>query len=223
MASKIKRTRKSVSTSKAAKAKPEKPAAATKAKAKTIDIKASKAKKVTKPASPKTPSGGKGAGADLTGMQAPAFTLPDQDDKPVSLASLTARGNVVLYFYPKDMTPGCTVEACSFRDNISGVRELGAEVIGISADSSATHQKFIDKHSLNFPLLSDAGNVVCKAYGVYKKKSLYGREFMGIERTTFIIGRDGTIRKVFPKVKANGHTEEVIKAREELEQEGGKG
>jgi thioredoxin-dependent peroxiredoxin len=159
-------------------------------------------------------------GADSLGMvgkKAPAFTLPDQGGNQVSLRDLTARGNVVLYFYPKDMTPGCTTEACSFRDNISGVRELGAEVIGISADSSASHQKFIDKHSLNFPLLSDAGNVVCKAYGVYKKKSLYGREFMGIERTTFIIGRDGTIRKVFPKVKVNGHTEEVIEALKELE------
>jgi len=216
MASKIKRTRKSVSTSKAAKAKPEKPAAATKAKAKTIDIKASKAKKVTKPASPKTPSGGKGAGADLTGMQAPAFTLPDQDDKPVSLASLTARGNVVLYFYPKDMTPGCTVEACSFRDNLGEVRALGAQVVGISADSTSSHQKFIAKQSLNFPLLSDPANTVTKAYGVYKRKSLYGREFMGIERTTFVIRRDGKVQRVFPKVKVNGHTDEVLAALKQL-------
>lgn len=154
----------------------------------------------------------------MEGKKAPAFELPDQSGKSVSLRDLTARGNVVLYFYPKDMTPGCTTEACSFRDNIGELRALGAEVVGISADSSGSHQKFIEKHSLNFPLLSDAGNTVCKAYGVYKKKSLYGREFMGIERTTFIIGRDGTIRKVFPKVKVNGHTEEVIAALKALRQ-----
>ncbi|HXZ86922.1 MAG TPA: thioredoxin-dependent thiol peroxidase [Candidatus Binataceae bacterium] len=152
----------------------------------------------------------------MEGRKAPAFELPDQDGKSVSLRDLTARGNLVLYFYPKDMTPGCTTEACSFRDNIGELRALGTEVAGISADSSASHQKFVEKHSLNFPLLSDAGNTVCKAYGVYKKKSLYGREFMGIERTTFIIARDGTIRKVFPKVKVNGHTEEVVAALKEL-------
>jgi peroxiredoxin Q/BCP len=123
---------------------------------------------------------------------------------------------VVLYFYPKDMTPGCTIEACSFRDNIGRLRDLGAQVIGISADPSASHQKFIEKQGLNFPLLSDTGNKVTKAFGVYKKKSLYGREFMGIERTTLIIGRDGTIRKVFPKVKVNGHTDEVVAALTEL-------
>jgi thioredoxin-dependent peroxiredoxin len=152
----------------------------------------------------------------MEGRKAPAFELPDQEGKSVSLRDLTARGNVVLYFYPKDMTPGCTTEACSFRDNLAELRALGAEVVGISADSTASHQKFIGKHSLNFPLLSDAGNAVCKAYGVYKKKSLYGREFMGIERTTFIIGREGTIRKVFPKVKVNGHIEEVVAALKEL-------
>ena len=152
----------------------------------------------------------------MEGRKAPAFELPDQDGKSVSLRDLTARGNLVLYFYPKDMTPGCTTEACSFRDNIGELRALGTEVAGISADSSASHQKFVEKHSLNFPLLSDAGNTVCKAYGVYKKKSLYSREFMGIERTTFIIARDCTIRKVFPKVKVNGHTEEVVAALKEL-------
>ena len=152
----------------------------------------------------------------MEGKKAPAFELPDQSGESVSLRDLTARGNVVLYFYPKDMTPGCTTEACSFRDNIAELRRLGAEVVGISADSTASHQKFIEKQSLNFPLLSDAGNAVCKTYRVYKKKSFYGREFMGIERTTFIIGRDGTIRKVFPKVKVNGHTEEVIAALKQL-------
>jgi peroxiredoxin Q/BCP len=156
------------------------------------------------------------ADAGLMGKKAPAFTLPDQDGKPVSLASLTARGPVVLYFYPKDMTPGCTIEACSFRDNASKLRALGAQVVGVSADSSASHVKFIAKQSLNFPLLSDSGNTVTKAYGVYKMKSLYGRQFMGIERTTFIIGRDGSIKQVFPKVKVTGHTEEVLAALKQL-------
>ncbi|HKV54224.1 MAG TPA: thioredoxin-dependent thiol peroxidase [Candidatus Binataceae bacterium] len=145
-------------------------------------------------------------------MKAPDFELLDQDGKPNSLKQLISRGNVVLYFYPKDMTPGCTTEACSFRDNLDRVRAAGAQVIGVSADTPASHQKFIEKQKLNFPLLSDPANKVTKAFGVYKKKSLYGREFMGIERTTFIIGRDGTVRKVFPKVKVNGHTDEVLTA-----------
>ena len=152
----------------------------------------------------------------LEGKKAPAFELPDQNGNRVALKDLTGRGTVVLYFYPKDMTPGCTTEACSFRDNISELRRLGAELVGVSADSSASHQKFIEKQGLNFPLLSDTGNKVTKAYGVYKKKSLYGREYMGIERSTFIIARDGTVRRVFPKVKVNGHTDEVIAALKQL-------
>jgi peroxiredoxin Q/BCP len=157
-----------------------------------------------------------GTDASLVGKKTPAFTLPDQDGKPVSLASLTARGPVVLYFYPKDMTPGCTIEACSFRDNSNKLRALGAQVIGVSADSPASHVKFIAKQSLNFPLLSDPANTTTKAYGVYKMKSLYGRQFMGIERTTFIIGRDGVVKQVFPKVKVNGHTDEVLDALKQL-------
>jgi peroxiredoxin Q/BCP len=178
-------------------ARPAKPKPATKPSAKAPSAAAKKAKSTT-------------GDAGLMGKKAPAFTLPDQDGKPVSLASLTARGPVVLYFYPKDMTPGCTIEACSFRDNSSKLRALGAQVVGISADSPASHVKFIAKQSLNFPLLSDPDNTVTKAYGVYKMKSLYGRQFMGIERTTFIIGRDGVVKHVFPKVKVNGHTDEVL-------------
>lgn len=155
--------------------------------------------------------------AALAGKKAPAFTLPDQDGNPVSLTSLTARGPVVLYFYPKDMTPGCTVEACAFRDNSSKLRALGAQVVGVSADSPASHVKFIAKQSLNFPLLSDSGNTVTKSYGVYKMKSLYGRQFMGIERTTFIIGRDGVVKYAFPKVKVNGHADEVLAALKQLD------
>ena len=157
-----------------------------------------------------------GESLTLAGKKAPAFTLPDQDGNPVTLASMTARGPVVLYFYPKDSTPGCTTEACGFRDNLGALEGLGAQVVGISADSAASHQKFIAKQSLNFPLLSDPGNTVTKAYGVYKKKSLYGHEFMGIKRSTFIIGRDGMVKQVFPKVKVNGHTDEVLAALKQL-------
>jgi len=163
------------------------------------------------------PAGNKVGGAnlgasDLEGKKAPDFTLPGQDGKPVSLQELTRRGEVVLYFYPKDMTPGCTTEACSFRDKLDLLRAAGAQVVGVSADSPASHQKFIEKHGLTFPLLSDSGNQVSKAYGVYKQKSLYGRQFMGIERSTFIIGRDRIVRRVFTKVKVNGHAEQVLAA-----------
>ena len=148
----------------------------------------------------------------LEGKKAPDFTLPDQDGKPVSLQDLTRDGEVVLYFYPKDMTPGCTGEACSFRDKLDLLRAAGAQVVGVSADSQASHQKFIEKNALTFRLLSDTGNQITKAYGVYKLKSLYGRQFMGIERSTFVIGREGTVRRVFTKVKVNGHAEQVLAA-----------
>lgn len=154
------------------------------------------------------------------GKKLPAFSLPRSDGtlwKTSDFVSSDGKGGkLVLYFYPKDMTPGCTIEACSFRDNASKLRALGAQVVGVSADSSASHVKFIAKQSLNFPLLSDSANTVTKAYGVYKMKSLYGRQFMGIERTTFIIGRDGSIKQVFPKVKVTGHTEEVLAALKQL-------
>jgi peroxiredoxin Q/BCP len=152
----------------------------------------------------------------LLGKKAPSFTLADESGHRVKLKDLIADGNLVLYFYPKDMTPGCTTEACSFRDNLEAIRKAGAQIAGISGDSSASHQKFIAKHALNFPLLVDTDNEVAKAYGVYKMKSLYGRKFMGIERTTFIIDRQGKVRKVFPKVKVNGHTTEVLAALREL-------
>jgi len=164
----------------------------------------------------RVPAGNKARAAtgvsDLEGKKAPDFTLPDQDGNPVSLKDLRQQGDVVLYFYPKDMTSGCTNEACSFRDKLDLLRAAGAQVVGVSADTPATHRKFIEKYGLTFPLLSDFGNQITKSYGVYKRKSLYGRDFMGIERTTFIIGRDGSIRHVFPKVKVNGHAEEVLAA-----------
>ncbi len=161
------------------------------------------------PARKTTASGG---AHPLEGRKAPAFELPDASGNRVALSDLTRSGALVLYFYPKDMTPGCTTEACSFRDNLDAIRRAGATVAGISGDSPDSHQKFIAKHALNFPLLSDTGNRVGKLYGVYKKKSLYGREFMGYERTTLVIDRGGIVRKVFPKVKVNGHTAEVLAA-----------
>lgn len=178
-------------------------------------VKATTSKTATvKPPSAKPMASKKVAAAahPLEGKKAPAFNLTNQDGKRVRLKQLLGEGALVLYFYPKDMTPGCTTEACSFRDNLDELREAGATVVGISADPVASHQKFIAKHELNFPLLADPDNQVTKAYGVYKKKLLYGREFMGIERTTFIIDRDGIVRKVFPKVKVNAHADEVLAA-----------
>jgi peroxiredoxin Q/BCP len=165
----------------------------------------------TKPSTPTT-----SANSPLEGSKAPLFELSDESGKKVALKDLIGKKNLILYFYPKDMTPGCTTEACSFRDNIEGIRRFGAQVIGISGDSSESHRRFIDKHALNFPLLADVGNEVGKRYGVYKEKSLYGRKFMGYERTTMVIDKNGIIRKVFPKVKVNGHTAEVINALKEI-------
>ena len=130
----------------------------------------------------------------------------------LSLKDLTAQGNLVLYFYPKDLTPGCTTEACDFRDHQAELRKAGAEVVGISGDSASLHDRFIAKHELNFPLLSDPGNEVCEGLWRLHKKSLYGREYMGVERTTFIIDRKGIIRRVFPKVKVKDHAEAVLTA-----------
>jgi peroxiredoxin Q/BCP len=156
------------------------------------------------------------ASVALEGKKAPNFELPDESGKAVRLKDLIGSKALVLYFYPKDMTPGCTMQACSFRDNESKLRAAGARVVGISGDSSASHTKFIEKQSLNFPLLADPSHKVSTAYGVYKMKSLYGREYMGIERTTFVIDKTGLVRKVFPKVKVNGHSDEVLAALKEL-------
>ncbi|MBI1807175.1 MAG: thioredoxin-dependent thiol peroxidase [Ignavibacteria bacterium] len=143
------------------------------------------------------------------GDKAPDFTLPSAEGKEISLKELRGK-RVVLYFYPKDDTSGCTKEACSFRDNIARVRKKGAEVIGISADSVKSHQKFTEKYNLPFRLLSDEQKEVVKAYNVWKEKSMYGRKYMGIERTTFIIDEKGNVAHIFPKVKVDGHTDEVL-------------
>lgn len=144
------------------------------------------------------------------GDQAPAFTMDDQDGKPVKLSDFKGQ-RVVLYFYPKDNTPGCTTEACAFRDDYAKLKKK-AVVLGVSPDSAASHQKFIAKHKLPFPLLVDEGHAVAEKYGAWGEKSLYGRKFMGIIRSTFLIGKNGKLEKVWPKVKVAGHNEEVLEA-----------
>ena len=145
------------------------------------------------------------------GDVAPDFTLQSTEGKEISLKGLRGK-QVVLYFYPKDDTPGCTKEACDFRDNLTRVRAKGAVVYGVSHDSIESHNRFKDKFDLPFPLLSDPQKKMTEAYGVYKQKSLYGKLFMGIERTTFVIDKEGRIKKIFPKVKVEGHVEEVLQA-----------
>jgi len=143
------------------------------------------------------------------GDKAPPFTLRDDSGKKVSLKDFKGK-RVVLYFYPKDMTPGCTVEACDFRDASALIKKKKAVVLGVSKDKVITHQKFKEKHELNFPLLSDEEGKVCADYGVWQEKSLYGKKYMGIARTTFIIGPSGKVEHVFEKVKVKGHTKEVL-------------
>ena len=145
------------------------------------------------------------------GNPAPDFTLADQDGKTVTLSKLKGTP-VVLYFYPKDDTPGCTKEACSFRDSFAAFKKAGATILGVSPDSSASHAKFAKKFTLPFRLLADEGSKVCEAYGVWKEKNMYGKKYMGVERTTYVIDRDGIVRKVFPKVKVDGHSTAVLEA-----------
>jgi len=145
------------------------------------------------------------------GDQAPDFSLPDESGKPVALKNFKGK-QVVLYFYPKDDTPGCTKEACGFRDSMTGILQTGATVVGVSLDGGESHRRFIAKHRLPFPLLSDEEARVSKAYGVYKEKNMYGRKFWGIERSTFVIDGTGTLKAVFRKVKVDGHVAEVLAA-----------
>lgn len=143
------------------------------------------------------------------GDKAPSFSLPSDNGETISLKDLKGK-TVVLYFYPKDMTPGCTQEACDFRDAQAKFKKSDAVVLGVSKDPVERHVKFQEKYDLNFPLLSDEDGSVCEAYGVWKQKSLYGKKFMGIERTTFIIGPTGKIEKIYSKVKVKGHAEEIL-------------
>jgi thioredoxin-dependent peroxiredoxin len=141
--------------------------------------------------------------------KAPEFTLPDQNGKDISLKEFRGK-NVVLYFYPRADTPGCTIEACEFRDSYKKIKKTGAVLLGISPDTPKSQKKFEEKFSLPFTLLGDAEKKVANLYGVYKEKNMYGKKVMGVARTTFIIGPDGKIKHVFQKVKPEGHADEVL-------------
>lgn len=145
------------------------------------------------------------------GDKAPDFSLADQDGRAVRLKDFKGK-TIVLYFYPKDDTPGCTKESCEFRDAETAITKAGAVVLGVSLDDEASHQKFIAKYGLPFSLLCDEDARVAKAYGVYKEKSMYGRKYWGIERSTFVIDGTGVIRAAFRKVKVDGHAREVLTA-----------
>ena len=148
------------------------------------------------------------------GNKAPDFTALDQDGKKIKLSSFKGKKNIALYFYPKDMTPGCTTQACDFRDQQKNFKST--VILGVSIDSQERHQKFIEKHDIPFTLLADVDKKVVQKYGVWQEKKLYGKTFMGIVRSTFIIDKTGTVRKIFVKVKVKNHIEEVLSAIKEL-------
>ncbi|MFZ0666803.1 MAG: peroxiredoxin [Acidimicrobiales bacterium] len=152
------------------------------------------------------------------GDKAPSFTLPDQDGKKVSLASLLkeakekggANGTVVVYFYPADDTPGCTKEACQFNDNLAAFNETGTVIVGISPDGAEKHQKFRGKYGLEFSLLSDPERTTMTEYGAYGEKTMYGKKTVGVIRSTFVIGANGKVRRAWYSVKADGHAAKVL-------------
>ncbi|MBT5967980.1 MAG: thioredoxin-dependent thiol peroxidase [Nitrospina sp.] len=144
------------------------------------------------------------------GKKAPDFSGKNQDGKPVKLSSFKTKKNIVLYFYPKDMTPGCTTEACDFKDQFKKFKNT--IIIGISTDSSERHRKFIDKYNLPFELIADENKKICEKYGVWQEKKLYGKTYMGIVRSTFIIDKIGIVQKIFTKVKVKGHVDEVLES-----------
>ena len=149
------------------------------------------------------------------GEKAPQFTLPDQDGNDVSLSDYAGK-TVVLYFYPRADTPGCTTQACGVRDHLPNYAEAGAVVIGVSPDPHADVKKFVDKFGLDFTLLGDEDHAVCEAYGVWAEKNMYGKRFWGAQRATFIIDADGTVAHVIPRVSPRTHDDEVLKALEQL-------
>lgn len=150
-----------------------------------------------------------------TGAPAPQFTLPDQDGRPVSLSDYAGK-TVVLYFYPKADTPGCTVQACGVRDHLPNYAEAGAVVLGVSPDPVRRVKAFADKQSLDFTLLADEDHAVCEQYGVWAEKSMYGRKYFGALRATFVIGPDGVVRHVIPRVTPRTHDDEVLAVLEQL-------
>lgn len=150
------------------------------------------------------------------GKKAPAFTLTADDGSKVRLAD--QKGNpVVLYFYPKDDTPGCTKEACAFRDAESAFAQLGAKVFGVSPDDVASHEKFRDKYDLNFPLLADPGHKVAEKYGAWREKNMYGKVSMGIQRSTYVIDPEGKVAKLWKRVKVDGHDQQVLEVLKSLQ------
>jgi peroxiredoxin Q/BCP len=177
---------------------------------KTATVKTATVKKVAEKAAAGKESGTAMVESPLkVGAPAPDFSLPDDTGRTVTLGDFRGK-KVVLYFYPKDATPGCTQESCDFRDNLARIGERGAVVLGLSADSVDSHKRFKAKQGLTFPLLSDPERKALEAYGVWQEKSLYGRKFMGIVRTTVILDEQGRVAKVFPKVKVGGHVDEVL-------------
>jgi peroxiredoxin Q/BCP len=153
------------------------------------------------PTAPKLPA---------VGEKPPVFALPSSDGKTIDLADLLGKQPIVLYFYPKADTPGCTTQACGFRDSISEYKKAGAIILGVSPDPVDRVTKFAKKFNLNFPLLADADHAVSERYGVWQEKSMYGKKYMGVARTTFVIGKNGKISHVFEKVKPAGHEAEVL-------------
>ncbi len=149
------------------------------------------------------------------GRRAPDFTLPADDGAKIKL-STTRGGPVVLYFYPRDMTPGCTREACAFRDSHKALAKLGVTVLGVSTDDVASHGKFRDKYHLNFPLLADTDHKVAEKYGAWREKNMYGKKSMGIQRSTFLIDAEGKVARVWKKVNIDGHDSEVIEVIQQL-------
>jgi peroxiredoxin Q/BCP len=145
------------------------------------------------------------------GVKAPAFSLPADDGSKVKLSDLKGRP-VVLYFYPADDTPGCTREACAFRDRAAELKKLGAALLGVSPDDVKSHVKFRDKFQLNFPLLADTDHQLAEKYGAWREKNMYGKKSMGVQRSTFLIDKEGKVAKVWKRVQVDGHDEQVLEA-----------
>lgn len=150
------------------------------------------------------------------GKKAPTFTAKNTQGEKTKLADLVGEKGLVLYFYPRDSTPGCTTEACDFRDNLARLKKFGYNVVGISRDDTASHQKFTDKQNLNFPLISDESGEICEKYGVWQEKTFMGKKNMGIVRTSFLLDSNLKIQKVYEKVKVAGHVAEIIQDIENL-------
>ena len=169
-------------------------------------------KKASKPAAKSAKTAVKAAPESLLkiGQKAPSFSLKNEAGETLTLKAFAGK-KLVIYFYPKDDTPGCTKESCDFRDHFGRIQKSGTVVIGVSKDTVASHLKFKTKYSLPYSLLSDEAGKMCEAYGVWKEKSMYGRKYMGIERTTFIVDESGKIAKIYPKVSVTGHVDEVLK------------